>query len=251
MFKTARLKIKRANMHITEANVIIDGFRSPKLQEIRHEIDPNTGNQFLHYGLKSTVSFDNLALVIGDAIHNLKTAVDHGWYTLLHAFAPAAINNWTQFPVRNDRATLEHGLTGIKINTINSALFEFVVNDLRPYREGGNDGICTIHDLDVRDKHKLLLPLARVTAVVGAVFEDETGRSTEGASWGTMNEVLPITIPLSPNFKIKNYGSLMFEVVFDQGSSKNFITATATLRHLCEITLGTIEAMESFFARTR
>lgn len=253
IFKTARLKIKRADEHIAEADRIITGFRSPQLQIVTHEIDPQTGNQSLHYNLKSSVTFDDLALVIGDAVHNLKTAIDHGWHILLSAFAPAlARSKHSKFPVESTtKQQLENRLRGVEMDTINLALFRFVVEDLRPYGEGGNGAICTIHDLDIRDKHKLLLPLARVTAVVGAVLEDEAGKSTENAILGTMNEVLPITIPFPAKFKVKNYGSLMFEVVLEQRSLVQFITASATLHHLREVTLGTVEAMEGFFARTR
>lgn len=250
-FKSARLKIERADEHIADVDRQITALRSPELQTVRCEINPQTGDQLLHYNFKSPQPLDDLALVIGDAIHNLKTAADHGWYTLLSRFAPAAINKWTKLPIHANRTQLEKSLRGVKIDTINPPLFRFVVDDLRPYSEGGNNAICTIHDLDITDKHMLLIPLARVTAVVGAVLENEAGGSTEGASFGTMNEVLPITIPVPRNFKVKKYGSLMFEVVLEQRSPVQFFTVSHTLHGFREVTLGTIEAMEGFFDRTR
>ena len=123
-------------------------------------------------------------------------------------------------------------------------------NDLRTYSEGGNRLLCTIHDLDIRDKHKLLVPLARITAVVDMVMEDDTGKSTEGAVWGTISNVLPITVPIPAisKMKVKDYGRLAFDVVFDQGSRIRFcLYLVRRSEQFREVTLGTIEAMEGFF----
>ena len=251
--KSARLKIKRANEHIADIYEQIAALCSPELQSITHEINPQTGDEFVHYDFKHLLVFDDLALAIGDAIHNLKTAADHGWFTLMSAFARSAINNFTRLPVIETRQTLEDKLRGIKVDTLSPLFFDFVVSELCPYRKGGNRLLCAIHDLDVRDKHKLLIPLTRVTAVVDAVLENEAGETTRGVSWGTINEALPITIPipLKSRMKIKGYGRLAFNVVFDQGSSVDFLPITDTLEQFSKVVLGTIEAMEGFFARSK
>jgi hypothetical protein len=139
----------------------------------------------------------------------------------------------------------------VKIDTICPALFGFVVDDLRPYSEGGNHFLCTIHHLDIRDKHKLLVPLARVTAVVDAVLENEAGNTTKGASWSTINQSLPITIPVPAKgkVKVKQYGHLAFEVILDQGSAVNQFAVSDTLHTLSKVTLNTVELMEEFFSR--
>lgn len=254
-FKSARLKIERADEHIADVDRQIADLRSPERQRITREINPYTGDQFLHYDFKSPLPLDDLALVIGDAIHNLKTAIDHGWHTLLSAFAPAvAQSRSSKFPVYDgDSHQLESGLRGVKIDTLCPPLFRFVVDDLRPYSEGGNSVLCIIHDLDIRDKHKLLVPLTRITAVVDAVLEDEAGHTTKGATWGTLNEALPITIPISAGskMKVKEYGHLAFDVILNQGSGIHTLSVSDTLHHFREVTLGTIEAMEGFFSRTR
>jgi hypothetical protein len=251
LFKTARLKIKRANEHIADFNRQIADLRSPERQCITREINPQTGDQFLHYDFKSPLPLDDLALVIGDAVHNLKTAIDHGWHTLLSAFVPALAKK-SSFPVDISKHQLESRLRGVEIHTICPNLFRFVVQDLSPYSEGGNSVLCAIHYLDIRDKHKLLVPLARVTAVVDAVLENEAGHTTKGATWGTISEALPITIPISAKtkIKVKEYGCLAFEVILDQRSGVHTLSVSDTLHTFSEVTLKTIELMEDFFART-
>jgi hypothetical protein len=251
IFKTARLKIKRADEHIADVDRQITDLRSPELQRITHEINPQTGDQFLHYDFKNPLPLDDLALVIGDAIHNLKTAADHGWHTLTALIPALASNKYSRFPIDTSKSQLESRLRGVKIDTLHPALFRFVVDDLRPYSEGGDSFLCAIHNLDIRDKHKLLVPLARVTAVVDAVLETETGESTRGASWSTIRETLPITIPIpaKAKAKIKEYGHLAFEVIFDQGSPVQGVAVSNTLHHFRQVTLSVIEAMEAFFQR--
>jgi hypothetical protein len=251
-FKTARLKIERADKHIADVDQKIAALCSPESQSITLDIDSQTRNQRLHYDFKAAIPIDDFALVIGDAIHNLKTATDHGWFTLLSAFAPGAINDWSRFPIDVEKEKLEKRLQGVKIDTLSLPLFNFLVNDLKPYREGGDPFICAIHDLDIRDKHKLLIPLARISAVVDVVLEDETGRTTKGITWGNISEVLPITIPLSPKLKIKDYGHLVFDVMFEQGAAgKNQLSVSDTLHTFSKVSLNTIELMEDFFARSR
>lgn len=250
-FKSARLKIKRADEHIADVDRQISDLRSPERQRITREINPQTGDQFLHYDFESPLPLDDLALVIGDTIHNLKTAIDYAWHILLSAFAPALANSKkSSFPVDVSRHQLEHRLRGVKIHTPCPDLFLFVLDTLRPYSEGGNSVLYAIHDLDIRDKHKLLVPLARVTAVVDAVLENEAGHTIQGVSFSTMNEALPITVPIGAKTKVKDYGHLAFEVTLDQRSAVHTLSITETLRTFSKVTLSAVEAMEDFFART-
>ena len=87
---------------------------SPHLQSIRREINSETGDELLHYDFKQPLVFDDLALIVGDAIHNFKTATDHGWFILLSAFAPAALNNYSKLPVDTTKQQLEARFEGIK-----------------------------------------------------------------------------------------------------------------------------------------
>ena len=70
--------------------------------------------------------------------------------------------------------------------------------------------------------------------------------------WGTISNVLPITVPIPAisKMKVKDYGRLAFDVVFDQGSPIDSVSVSEALKQFREVTLGTIEAMEGFFART-
>jgi len=77
-FRAAKLKIKRANKHIAEIEARISLL--PNEYAARIQVDPQTGNEFLEYGIsQGSEHIGDLALMIGDAIHNLKCALDYAW----------------------------------------------------------------------------------------------------------------------------------------------------------------------------
>jgi hypothetical protein len=161
----ARLKIDRANKHITDADVLVRAWQSPEFQFVREEINPQTGDKLLHYGFVKPLPFEDLALLIGDAIHNLRTALDYAWLATLKKFAPSRESEFSKFPVYEFRKKVDAGLKGAHIHTACPKLYDLLLSQIRPYREGGNHFIWAIHRLDIRDKHMLLLPLLSKTSL--------------------------------------------------------------------------------------
>src|SRR5438105_11538066 len=78
-----KLKIQRANQHIADVKARIDIVTSPNSQTIWREMQPQRGIQIIHYRLDKLGDLTDIALVIGDAIHNLKTALDYSWHGLM------------------------------------------------------------------------------------------------------------------------------------------------------------------------
>ena len=76
-FANAHLKIERADKHIAdiEQRLRISSDRyGPSLH-----IDMKTGEQFLAYYLRDRELRRDIALIVGDAIHNLRCALDIVW----------------------------------------------------------------------------------------------------------------------------------------------------------------------------
>ena len=49
--------------------------------------------------------------------------------------------------------------------------FAHALASLKPYRDGGNALLCAIHDLDVMDKHKLLVPTGNFTKISSSMIQ--------------------------------------------------------------------------------
>ena len=74
-FKGARLKIKRANKHISDVESGID--RLKKRLVVMAHVEPDTGCEFIKCDFvdaQDADAFDELPAIIGDAVHNLKCA---------------------------------------------------------------------------------------------------------------------------------------------------------------------------------
>jgi len=58
-------------------------------------------------------------------------------------------------------------------------LVEDALRALRPYR-GGNDGLCALHELDLIDKHRLIIPVIEVTT---SSFSTITDSAPDGGTY--------------------------------------------------------------------
>src|SRR5438552_19148584 len=114
MFSDARLKIDRANKHISDLEARLGGLEDRILVTV--EINPDTGNEFIKYDLEDRTVLDDAALMIGDAVHNLKCALDYTWIRTIERISPATDINFTKFPIYPPSDALEGALKGKKID---------------------------------------------------------------------------------------------------------------------------------------
>ena len=102
-FHASRLKIERSNKHIADAKVIINASTHPESHRSVVQHDPKTGGKVIKYSLAKKAVLRDLALIIGDAIHNLKTALDYAWLGTTAKIAPHAVSKFAKFPVYASR----------------------------------------------------------------------------------------------------------------------------------------------------
>src|SRR5713226_2447842 len=122
IFRDARLKDDRANKHVEELKAAIFSLKESNTARIEKNLE--TGHQELIHtlpGLEDALL--NLSLIVGDAIHNLHTALDFAWVSTIERHIPAASSKFTKFPVRETREKLEAALHGAKIDTACPSLF--------------------------------------------------------------------------------------------------------------------------------
>jgi hypothetical protein len=156
-----------------------------------------------------------MAVIIGDAIHNLRTAIDYAYVGAIQKHVPCTLDSYTKFPTGETREDVENRLKGRKIDVLSPKLFNWIVSNVKPYVIGGNCLVKMLHDLDVSDKHWLLIPLMRVATITDIVVEDEQGRITTGNTY-PINGDGPYYLDFLPNYKVKNKGKLTVDVVFDE-----------------------------------
>jgi len=137
---------------------------------------------------------DNIALIMGDAAHNLRSALDH--------FAWAAVSaqdrgTRTYFPIWGKTAVPGPGewreqvcrqLKGAPVGLIDA------VAQLEPWEMGRDSLLWAIHELDRIDKHRLLLSVA--VAVTGIELNGDSYELAVVKKYSGMDERGPLLVEL-------------------------------------------------------
>ncbi len=243
MFPEARLKLKRANEHIAEVNRRIDAVVDPANQTTWTDRDFESGIQSVHYRINKLGDLPDIALILGDAIHNLRSALDYSWIQVITALVPGAIGNYSKFPVYPSLEQLKGGLAGRKINVVAPALFDLVVDKIKAY-QGGNTFVCAIHQLDIQDKHRLLIPTSNYGSIEGLELKDDRrGTVHTVGSMGLVLENDTFHIAVAPGVTVQKEGRLPIEVVLKEGLLQS-LEVRETLRILAMTSLSIVELLE-------
>ena len=95
-----------------------------------------------------------MPLVIGDAIHNLRAALDLTMCDVARAQGKSTAG--IKFPFAENAKKLEAIFRDKEIKRLGPDIKKMIL-DMQPYKFG-NISLRALHDLDIDDKHKLILP---------------------------------------------------------------------------------------------
>ena len=151
-----KLKLDRAKKHLDDLEAAINGFFETNPYAVRVKDNPETGKRE-HIVVKADDLPASLSVLSGDAVHNLRSALDHIIWQLVIANGGEPEDLRTAFPVWRSEADFEAGRPGDAKGISEAALD--VLYGLKPYK-GGNDALWLLHKLDIVDKHRLLLSVA-------------------------------------------------------------------------------------------
>jgi hypothetical protein len=211
----AWLKIKRAKKHLADFEVAFHALQDSYRSSI--EKDPASGGESIKH--ESTEAEDiikyDLALICGDCIHNLKTALDHAWTYVLTRIDPALVDDHTKFPIRPTLQELKAALKGKKIDVSCPRIFKFITSQIKAY-EAGNYDLWTLHQLDIADKHRLLLPLVQAAWIDNYAVKNKAGEIVTGGTWLNRRSG-PYHVDFSPGYEVQNHGKLSLLILFDKG----------------------------------
>src|SRR5712692_9389078 len=94
IFREARLKIDRANKHIADLKVAILALENTKSSTV--QLNTKTGFQELIHAVPNLENAClNLSLIVGDAVHKLRTALDFVWVSTIERHVPAISSTFT------------------------------------------------------------------------------------------------------------------------------------------------------------
>jgi len=149
-------KLEWAKKHIAYLQRFWDTFREDAYP-ILFKDDPQTGDRFYYLGNVSPID-PRIPLIIGDAVHNIRTSLDHLAHQLVFVGTKGkGPFTGVYFPVGADSEEYKAKLERIEERLANGTAE--AINAIEPYEGGRGARLWHIHKLDIIDKHKLLLPI--------------------------------------------------------------------------------------------
>jgi hypothetical protein len=161
--KHITLKVERAKKHISDLNAEIIRFLATTPYEQSAKRDSQTRRPIYYVSAVSDTP-DVLALIAGDAINNLISALDHLAYELVSsdtAQYPPPRHNAIDFPIGGSDANEFKTIRDRRMPGASPATLA-AIDTIKPYK-GGNDLLWSLQGLNNIDKHRLLI-------TVGAMF---------------------------------------------------------------------------------
>jgi hypothetical protein len=237
-FRDAKLKIQWAKGHIYK---LVDQYRAildADVTRLSVQRDGQTGKQLLNLSDPAELP-PMIALIVGDAIHNLRTAFDY------IAIAATGIDSMA-LPVGKTRDDIIAKSKQYRtIKETSPRLADFIIDEIQPYYRG-KFMLWELSELDRIDKHRLILPTIYDTHRLGVILEDESGKTFTN-QWVTsrgssVSRVLDGVVP----FKIKDGGYSGIGVSFGPGTPFNDKPVLETLSSFLELAPQAVEAFERF-----
>jgi hypothetical protein len=239
-FRNARLKVERADRHIREYTQTIIAFLQSDFCKVTVEEDGNTGNYFVKVDATAPYPLA-LPAIIGDAVHNLRTAIDY----IVVEFT--GLNpDWISLPVGKERSEVEASPKYQAIWCKLPQFADFLLEEIQPYA-GGKFKIWELGKLDNIDKHRLLIPITKVSTLLRLDIEDDHGNRI-GETFTAVEEGTVLKIPSSGPGKIKvnHKGQAGIDICFGNETPFPGLPVIAVLTDLPEFVLQAIEALELF-----
>lgn len=176
----ARNKIDRANKHFEEVNAAVEfalGAEDKANLTPPYEYEPNRMELVVSTPKPRPVD-PALPLAIGDCVHNLRSALDHLIFQLavLNGKAVEAEKK-ISFPVCLTDDDFE-GLVRKKVTPFIDGKALAAIKELQPYQTGNvhsADALWVLSQLDIIDKHRLLVVIARHLRPTGFTITTPTG----------------------------------------------------------------------------
>jgi hypothetical protein len=241
MFTSAKLKVERAEHHIADLESrfkdFIDSHPDALTVAVNSESTTIKPSQDLPV---------ELSLIAADAVHNLRTSLDHATWEL-RGLDGGKQNRWTKLPVADERVDYEGLCKGIKTPT--NDLPEFF-KGLEIFKMGKGKLIWALHNLDVIDKHIILSVAAQRISQPSFTITPERGGQINvfGGTFDLGEGATMFKIGGASDVKMYQNANTSVDIVFGNVDGFQFKPVIPTLVHLRDAVndvIGQFEALAS------
>lgn len=248
MFEASKLKIKRANKHISEFDGLIREFIKTDFCSFGIQKD-SAGRNFLKFKMTKEPPCE-LPLILGDAVHNLRAALDIAYVELITNIGKEP-TSWTTFRVWDDRDKLIKTLSEGILKGADD-IVSMLADKVCAYA-GGDALLCALDSLDIDDKHRLLVPIFNIVKLhnVNAIIRAPGGGTmvmsncTLGVGNGGVLNVIGMP---AGDVDFQGNGNPAFGIFFGDGTSLKGQPIIPTLTQFGQLVGGILEIFEGIIA---
>jgi len=157
LFQSAKLKIKRAEKHVDELKEALS--KTPLYEYV---LETNLVSNERSVGvLRNRTCIEQAALTAGDALHNIRTSLDHLLFELLSPHVESDKHKKIAFPFAKSEKDFRTHWVQTTLKKYNSEIASLLETNL-PF----NDSIIhLLHQFDIIDKHRVLLPFCDIKTI--------------------------------------------------------------------------------------
>jgi hypothetical protein len=196
-------KITRAKEHVANLERELRAFIDRSPYKVAAKRDPET-HKLVYYVMSAEGTPDCLALIAGDAIQNLMSALDHLAYQLVcseTADNPPKLDR-IYFPIGDDKEKYEtkkrEYMKGAHQETLDA------IDSLKPYKDG-NYLLWALYRLNNIDKHRLLFTVGPEAGGinVGQLMANEIRATFPAEAVAALESMNAFLMPADPGFPLK------------------------------------------------
>jgi hypothetical protein len=164
-FVGASLKIVRAYEHLKALNGLVDSALELELNSVSRRVELGTGD-IVYRAKLGWQPPREWGLILGDCVHNLRSALDHMVWDLVILNGETPDGN-TEFPIYWNQTRYElKGEAARKLRGVSSAAAS-VIEEAQPYHgpRPKHVPLWALNELDIADKHRSILLTSSVATL--------------------------------------------------------------------------------------
>ena len=248
-FSGPELKTERAEHHIDQLEVIFDAFVRKNTKKIFAKAHNRKwrdrelviGGEFPRH----------TPTVIGDAVHNLRAALDHAYCLLVEANGHV-VSRQTYFPFGDNSNSVSGTINGqiAAGSGPSDKVRDAILNVVQPFPGGKGERLYGIHKLDRTDKHRILIPTASRVHLHGFKVVTPNGGTVEFNDFtlSTLNPEVQRDGMLTlrnVHLKAEKNAKASLDVCFQNGQPFEGESIVNTLRDLLVLTQGALKVLRN------
>ena len=160
--------------------------------------------------------------------------------------------SFTKFPISKDREGFINSVHGGFEEKAPKEVIEYLEDFIQPYIGGECGDLWALHELDIWDKHKLLIPNSEITFIYGIRIKDERGVEHILDPWQVRDRyIVDVHITGTKDVEVTDEGEATYHVTFGEGTRIKGREVIAALVRLRDLTLAVIDDIEPVFKRSQ